>query len=242
MKIKFFSLMLVMAPFLLAQAQARTQAPQKPALPPETDMSHEGWFAEMPPALAEARSSGKDMLIVFGGSDWCAPCKWLKYNILVKPEFNDWAAEHFVLVDIDTLARGLSPERKKRYVALQARYKVGSFPSVFLATPGGEPYAWTTYIPPTDSGSLAAITASVKLDTPARFRAQLEPLIARGRAFREGLARAGRLSGAARADAMVDALSQVRADFLEYYYPEKIAELRALDPADRRGFLAYLAG
>jgi len=94
-------------------------------LPPETDMSHNGWYAEMPPALAEAKRTGNDMIIDFGGSDWCEGCKLLKENILDKPEFNQRASRQFVLVDIDTLARGLSPERKARYVALQKKYKVG---------------------------------------------------------------------------------------------------------------------
>jgi protein disulfide-isomerase len=207
------------------------QAPRA-ALPPETDMSHDGWYAEMPPALAEAKRTGKDMIIDFGGSDWCVSCKLLKDNILVKPEFNKRASSQFVLVDIDTLARGLSAERKARYVALQKQYKVGTFPSLFLTTPEGEPYAWTTYIPPEQG----------QADTPERFWAQLQPLIAAGKAFREGLAKADRMKGAAKADALIDAMAQVRPDFLEVYYAERVAELKTLDPADHRGFLAYLAG
>ena len=228
--------------FLLSATVVLGQAPAKAPLPPETDRSHDGWFAEFPPALAEAQKLGKDMLIDFGGSDWCAPCKWLKENILVKPEFNERAAQSFVLVDIDALARGLSPERKARYVELQKRYRVGTFPSVFLTTPEGEPYAWTTYIPATDSGPLEAIVASRKLDSPERFWAQIQPLIARGRIFREGLAKAKNLSGLAKADAMIDALSEVRADLLLFYHADKVQALKALDPSDHRGFFAYLDG
>lgn len=36
-------------------------------------LSHDGWFAEMPPAVAEAQRTGLDLLIDFGGSEWCAP-------------------------------------------------------------------------------------------------------------------------------------------------------------------------
>lgn len=222
---------------------ALAQAPAKAPLPPETDLSHDGWFAEMPAALAQAKKTGMDMLIDFGGSDWCAPCKWLKEYILTKPEFNEKAAPHFVRVDIDTLAKGLSPERKARYLALQKQYRVGTFPSVFLATPEGEPYAWTTYVPPTESKNLTTIMAAAKQDNdPVRFWRQIQPLIARGKIFREGFAKAKSLTGVAKADAMVDALSQVRADFLLWYYPAKLEELKALDPADHRGFLAYVEG
>jgi hypothetical protein len=207
------------------------QAPRAP-LPPETDMSHNGWYAEMPPALAEAKRTGKDMIIDFGGSDWCEGCKLLKENILDKPEFNKRASRQFVLVDIDTLARGLSAQRKARYVALQKQYKVGTFPSVFLTTPDGEPYAWTTYIPPKEG----------ETDTPEGFWAQLQPMIAAGKAFREGLAKADRMNGAGKVDALVAAMAHVRPDFLDVYYPERVAELKKLDPSDRRGFLTYLAG
>lgn len=221
------SVLACLAPLTAAWGQA-----PRAALPPETDMSHNGWYAEMPPALAEAKRTGKDMIIDFGGSDWCVSCKLLKENILVKPEFNKPASRQFVLVDIDTLARGLSAERKARYVALQKQYKVGTFPSVFLTTPEGEPYAWTTYIPPQEG----------ETDTPERFWAQLQPMIAAGKAFREGLAKADRMKGVAKADALVDAMAHVRPDFLEVYYAGRVAELKKLDPADRRGFLAYLAG
>jgi thiol-disulfide isomerase/thioredoxin len=233
---------LALLPAALAFGQAPAGRPAPKALPPETDMSHDGWYAEFPPALAEAKRTGMDMLVDFGGSDWCAPCKWLKEHVLEKPAFNEEAHKHFVLVDIDSLARGLSPARKQRYVELQKRFRVASFPSVFLMTPEGLPYAWTTYVPATDSGSLDAITAAAKLDSPERFWAQIEPLIARGKVFREGMARAGRLAGMEKADALIDALSQIRADFLLWYYPDEVAELRTLDPADHRGFLAYLDG
>jgi thiol-disulfide isomerase/thioredoxin len=215
------------------------QAPAKALLPPETDMSHDGWYAEFPPALAQARKTGMDMLIDFGGSDWCAPCKWLKENILTKPGFNREAEQFFVRVDIDALARGLSPQRKARYVALQKQFHVLSFPSVFLTTPEGEPYAWTTYIPVVrDVNSVT----SAQLDKPEAFWAQIQPLIARGKIFRANLAKAKPLEGTAKADALIDAFTAVRPDFLLWYYPDRLAELRALDPSDHRGFLAYLDG
>src|SRR4051812_37003625 len=73
----------------------------------ETERSHDNWYAEFPPAQAEARKLGKDMLIDFTGTDWCAPCKWLLTRVFSKPEFNTKAKEQFVLVDIDDKARGL---------------------------------------------------------------------------------------------------------------------------------------
>src|SRR6516162_3823532 len=80
------------------------------------------WFEEFDEALAAAKRDGKDLLIDFGGSDWCAPCKWLKSRILTKPEFIRKAQGQFVLLDIDILQRTPLPgDRKKRYEELQKR-------------------------------------------------------------------------------------------------------------------------
>ena len=35
----------------------------------------EPWYLEFEEGRAAAKAQGKDLLIDFGGSDWCAPCK-----------------------------------------------------------------------------------------------------------------------------------------------------------------------
>ncbi len=187
-----------------------------------------GWFEELPPAIAEAKKSGKDILIDFGGSNWCLPCIFLKKKIFTTPEFFAKASPNFVLVDIDTLTDDRMPKDKlARYVALQKKYAVGSFPSVFLCTPDGEAYAWATYIP--------------TITDPQRYWDYLKTSVIRGAKFREGLRKADTLKGTDKAAAMVDALSQVPAEFVWRYHADMVAQLRKLDPADGRGFLAYLA-
>ncbi len=76
-------------------------------------LAGDGWHQDFDAAQAVARCDGHDMLIEFGGSDWCAPCRWLKDRITSKPEFIAAAGKHFVLVDIDDLRRATSkmPER-----------------------------------------------------------------------------------------------------------------------------------
>lgn len=218
----------ILLPTLLAfGATINAQTPVSKPVPPETVKTAHGLYAEFPPALAEARRLKKDLLIDFGGSDWCQPCMLLKDHVFVKPEFIRPAEKQFVLVDIDDLKHGgISRERKARYEALETRYKVGSFPSVILATPEGDAYAWTTY--------------SDATATPDKFFAHLQPLIARGRAFRDELAKASRLTGKAKIDAMVQGLSQVRPDLLWRFNQDKIEKLRALDPKDSSGLVSYL--
>src|SRR5262249_37426636 len=143
------------------------------------------WFAEYEEAQAVAQRQGKDLLIDFGGSDWCAPCLWLKTRILSRPEFTERAVKHFVLVDIHDLARKPMPAgRKERYRKLQERYGIEAFPTLVLTTADGRPYARTTYRP--------------SITKPEAYWEHLQPLRQRGTVLRSALEKAGKLEGSAR--------------------------------------------
>jgi thiol-disulfide isomerase/thioredoxin len=199
------------------------------AWPPAAARAEEPWFAEYEPAQAVAQRDGKDLLVDFGGSDWCAPCQWLKTRILSRPEFGERAAKHFVLLDIDDLARKPMPAgRKERYRKLQERYGIEAFPTVILATADGRPYARTTYHP--------------SITTPTAYWEHLQPLRQRGTVLRAALKKASKLEGSARAAAVADGLAEVPADFVWRFYDDRVQELRRLDPADSTGYLAFLDG
>lgn len=190
-------------------------------------MSHDGWYAELPAAKLKAKQLGRDMLIDFGGSDWCFACGELRSKVFTQTAFNAKALKQLVCVDIDDRSRGLSPQRKRRYEQLQRQYHIGSFPSVLLTDPDGAAYAWITY--------------SEDTATPEKFWASLQPLIAEGKAFRQGMARSAKLSGAAKVDAMIAGMKQVRPDLLWRFQSAKIEQLRKLDPSEGSHYLAYLA-
>jgi thiol-disulfide isomerase/thioredoxin len=197
--------------------------------PPASARAEAPWFAEYERAQAVAQREGKDLLIDFGGSDWCGPCQWLKTRILSRPEFGERAAKHFVLVDIDDLARKPMPAgRKERYRKLQGRYGIEAFPSVVLATADGRPYARTTYHP--------------SITTPTAYWEHLQPLRRRGAVLRSALEKASKLEGPARAAALTDGLAEVPADFVLRFYDDRVQELRRLDPADSTGYLVFLDG
>lgn len=201
------------------------------ALASPTLAASDGWFEEFDAAQTVARREGRDLLIDFGGSDWCAPCKWLKDRIASKPEFIAAAGKHFVLLDIDDLRRRdskMPAGRKERYQALQKRYGIETFPSVVMTTPDGLPYARTTYLP--------------DINEPAAYWAHLDPLRQRGATLAAALKKATALDGPARAAALVDGLGVVPAGFVTRFYGERVDEIRRLDPADRTGYLAFLAG
>src|SRR3954447_19057898 len=99
------------------------------AVSPAALAAEGSWHVEYEAAQTEAERVGKDLLIDFGGSDWCLPCRGLKTRVLSRPEFIDRASKHFVLLDIDNLHRTPLPEgRKERYEKLQRRYGIEAFP------------------------------------------------------------------------------------------------------------------
>lgn len=85
-------------------------------------------------AFQQARESGKKILVVFSGSDWCLPCIRLEKNILADSVFRQFARAHLVIVEADF------PQRKKIPSPLRAQYETladqfdpeGAFPKIVL--------------------------------------------------------------------------------------------------------------
>lgn len=114
-------------------------------------------------AFAQAQATGRPVLLVFSGSDWCAPCIYLRRTVLTDTAFVRYAGQHLVLLEADF------PQRKRLPTALVAAYEKladahnpeGSFPKLVLLAP--------------DQKRLA--TLSTLRQTPATLAAQLAGLI-----------------------------------------------------------------
>lgn len=65
------------------------------------------WQEDFDDAIELASSKDRPIVLVFSGSDWCAPCIRLKKHILDTQEFADYAADHYILYNADF------PRRKK---------------------------------------------------------------------------------------------------------------------------------
>ena len=87
-------------------------------------------------AFRAARESGKQVLLVFSGSDWCLPCIRFEKNILTDSAFLHFAGERFVVLEADF------PQKKKVPATLKAQYEElagkfnaeGAFPKIVLLT------------------------------------------------------------------------------------------------------------
>lgn len=106
------------------------------------------WVLSLKAATTRATAEGKDLLVVFTGSDWCIYCERLNEEILTRSAFSTGALEHFVFVYLDS-PRGEDAKKRVEDAATRDRWtadlRIDGLPTLILATPDGNPYARTHY-------------------------------------------------------------------------------------------------
>ncbi|MGN0810735.1 MAG: thioredoxin family protein [Akkermansia muciniphila] len=97
------------------------------------------WTTDVEAARAKAQAEGKAVLLDFTGSDWCSWCIKLRQEVFDTPQFEAYAKDKFVPVEVD-LPRyhSISPELMKQNVALCKKYRVTGFPTVIVLNAKGE--------------------------------------------------------------------------------------------------------
>lgn len=106
-------------------------------------------------SLNEAKTiaikDGKNIMIVFSGSDWCVPCMRLEKEILNQPEFKNQEAKKIVLIKVDFPTRRkninlISKEQQVNNAKLFETYNPkGIFPLVVILDSKGKILAETSY-------------------------------------------------------------------------------------------------
>lgn len=97
------------------------------------------WMTDLDAACKKAQEENKLVLLEFTGSDWCGYCIRLKKNILETPEFETYAKEKFVPVEVD-LPRNtakLSAETLAQNNQLVRKHAVSAFPTLMVMHPTG---------------------------------------------------------------------------------------------------------
>jgi len=94
------------------------------------------WQEDFDVALQKSKDEQKPIVLVFSGSDWCAPCIRLEREIWESEAFKNHAAENYVLYKADFPRKKknqLSPEVSGANKKLAAKYNQnGYFPLVLL--------------------------------------------------------------------------------------------------------------
>lgn len=103
---------------------------------PESPATEVTWLTNIEEATQTAADQQKPILMVFSGSDWCKPCILLKKNILESEEFQNYAAEHLILLELDFPAskkNRLSKEQTAHNEQLADQFNPkGQFPYMVL--------------------------------------------------------------------------------------------------------------
>lgn len=112
-----------------------------PLLPARPAHVHQDFAA----AVEQALISGKENLLIFTGLGWEEWSRKLHDEILDQPEFHESVRQHFILthIDLPETPRTATPldEVESRSHQLARDFNLHIFPSIYLCTPDGRPYA-----------------------------------------------------------------------------------------------------
>jgi protein disulfide-isomerase len=98
----------------------------------------EQWETNYKAALDQAAKQDKMVLLDFTGSDWCGWCIKLRKDTFSKPEFQKFAEEKLVLVELDfPRAKEQSVNLKKQNQELAEKFGIEGFPTLVLLDPKG---------------------------------------------------------------------------------------------------------
>jgi thioredoxin-related protein len=99
----------------------------------------EQWETNYTAALEQAAKQDKMVLLDFTGSDWCGWCIKLQKDTFSKPEFQKFAAESLVLLELDFPRNKVQgDELKKQNEELAEKFGIQGFPTLVLLDPQGK--------------------------------------------------------------------------------------------------------
>ncbi|MDB9721273.1 thioredoxin family protein [Winogradskyella sp.] len=124
------------------------------------------WETDFETAKEIALKENKVILLVFQGSDWCAPCIKMDKEIWSKDEFIAHAKVNYVMLKADFPRRkknALSERQTKSNVKLAETYnKYGYFPFVVIIDHKGDILGEASYKKTTVSSYISILDAFIK--------------------------------------------------------------------------------
>jgi|TARA_B100001105_G_scaffold47341_1_gene35396 thioredoxin-related protein len=100
------------------------------------------WLTDFTKAKEIASNENKSIVLVFQGSDWCAPCIKLDKEIWSTPEFKELSKNHFVMISANfprKRTNALTKEKQEQNNKLAEKYNPnGFFPYVVVLNPKGD--------------------------------------------------------------------------------------------------------
>ena len=131
-----------------------------------TQLHAQQWLTNLQQAKELSTTQEKTILLVFQGSDWCAPCIKLNREIFESEPFMAYAKDHFIMLQADFPRRkknALDPELQTHNNALAERYnKGGVFPFVVVLNKDGRVLGQTSYSKKTPQEYIVELEGFIK--------------------------------------------------------------------------------
>jgi thioredoxin-related protein len=109
----------------------------------------QNWITDFTTAKEEAVKNNKPIILVFQGSDWCAPCIKLDHEIWSTKVFKNYSKEHYIMLQADFPRKKknkLSDKQTEGNKQLAETYnKQGFFPFVVVLDYEGNILGQTSY-------------------------------------------------------------------------------------------------
>ena len=97
------------------------------------------WHTDVNKAIELSVKTNKPLFFFFTGSDWCGWCIRLQKAVFSKPEFEKWANESVILVELDFPRRTkISEDLQKQNREIANMFGVRGYPTIWLVNPKTE--------------------------------------------------------------------------------------------------------
>ena len=97
------------------------------------------WQTDPAKAIASAKGTNRLVLMDFTGSDWCSWCVKLNKEVFSQPEFQQFAKDNLVLVELDfPRSKPQTDEEKARNEALAKKFGIQGFPTIVVLNADGK--------------------------------------------------------------------------------------------------------
>ena len=114
-----------------------------------TTATAQEWHTDLTTAKGVAAEENKTIILVFQGSDWCAPCIKLDRQVWSTEDFTDYASDHFVMLQADFPRKkknALPKDQAAKNAILAETYnRNGIFPLVVVMDATGTVLGETSY-------------------------------------------------------------------------------------------------
>jgi protein disulfide-isomerase len=106
------------------------------------------WLTDISAAQTKAKAENKLIFLDFTGSDWCGWCMKLKEEVFSQPEFDSFANEYLVLVEVDfPRKKSLPAAQTQANEALAKKLGITGFPTIVIFDADGKLVGNTGYLP-----------------------------------------------------------------------------------------------